>query len=69
MQVSKFNKTLRSDNEQSDFETKSRYSITKRTHTSKYNMSPAGKKEKRGALLPKELTRSEMAIQTDVTST
>jgi hypothetical protein len=43
MQVSKFNATIGSDNEKSDCDTKSRYSITKR-NMSMYNMSPVGRK-------------------------
>ena len=61
MQVSKFNATIGSDKEMSDGDTKSRYSITKR-NMSMYNMSPAGKKQKRGALLPRESSKTEMAI-------
>lgn len=43
MQVSKYQGTIGSDNERSDLDIKSRYSITKR-NMSCYNMSPLTKK-------------------------
>ena len=69
MQVTKFNATLTQDvaEQQKLRDIPTRLSVTK-SHTSIYNMSPVGKKPKAGLLLPREATKSEMGMQTDVTS-
>lgn len=74
MQVTKFNAAItqdirsRLDAEQQKLrDIPTRLSLTK-SNTSIYNMSPVGKKPKAGLLLPREAPKSEMGMQTDVTS-
>ena len=69
MQVTKFNASITQDitEEKKTRDVPTRLSLSK-SNTSIYNMSPVGKKVKAGLLLPREATKSEMGMQTDVSS-